>query len=148
MRNPATLLRTRTLRHEARAGGVAAAAVLVVIALAACRDAGPRQRRAALTPVEFVEVVVEIRQAERESLAADSAAAAFDRQKTQILARHGTTEDELREFVRVHSGDFGLMSAVWDSITQRLKYVPPRHDPTVDPAEDQQQPELVSPRSD
>lgn len=103
-------------------------------ALAACQDLGPTDREdgAGLTPMEFVDVVVAIRKAEQEARYEDSAAVVFDRLKAGILEERGVTEEEIREFVHIHSGDFDVMAEVWDSITQRLKYEPRPHDPSAE----------------
>lgn len=82
--------------------------------------------------MEFVDVVVAIRKAEQEARYEDSAAVVFDRLKAGILEERDVTEEEIREFVRIHSGDFDVMSEVWDSITQRLKYEPRERDPSTE----------------
>jgi hypothetical protein len=77
-----------------------------------------------LTPESFVEIMVALREAERAANATDSAGVEFEGRKERILAEHGATEEELRDFVRRHHGDFALMNRLWDSIAQRLKHVP------------------------
>jgi hypothetical protein len=122
-------------RRTARRNGTArAAAVALVIGTLAggcdgARSSEPDPTRTALSPMEFVDAVVAVRRAEQEAKYQDSAAVVFDSLKAAALAERGTTEEEIREFVRARSNDFDLMAEVWDSITQRLKYVPPRHDP-------------------
>lgn len=78
-----------------------------------------------LAPEAFIEIMVELREAEREVGTGDSAAASFARRRSAILERHSATEADIREFVAVHHGDFDVMSRVWEKINQRLKR--PRH---------------------
>ena len=80
-----------------------------------------------LDPEEFIEIMVELREAEREVGTGDSAAVWFARRRSEILARHSATETDLRQFVAVHHGDFDVMSRVWETINQRLKQPRPRH---------------------
>lgn len=73
----------------------------------------------------FVEVVVALREAER-SLPADSTAVErFAERRDSILARHGVSEGDLQAFVRAREEDLAGLQAVWDTINERLKYVPP-----------------------
>lgn len=80
---------------------------------------------APLTPAEFVEIVVEIREAEREVAAEDSAAELFDDRRREILDRHGTTEAELRAFLSANAENLALLEEVWDTIHARLTLPPP-----------------------
>jgi hypothetical protein len=78
----------------------------------------------ALTRAEFIDVVVAIRRAEldleRSDEPGDSAAVLFQARRDSILAAHGTTPEELYEFLEQHS-DLHYMDGVWDGITQGLK---------------------------
>jgi hypothetical protein len=103
----------------------------VLAGLAGCRDAaGTDDASSRLSPDDFMTVLVEIREAEREVEAdGDSAQSRFEARKAEILERHGTTEEELRGFVRRRGEDVEYLSELWDTLNQRLRYVPPRHDP-------------------
>ncbi len=80
---------------------------------------------APLTPAEFVEIVVEIREAEREVAAEDSAAQLFEDRRREILDRHGTTEAELRAFLSANAENLALLEEVWDTIHARLTVMRP-----------------------
>ncbi len=79
----------------------------------------------ALTPEQFIEVIVALREAEREVAEEDSAAALFEERKRAILDRHGTTEEELRGFIVAHHEELPVLQAAWDTITERLKHARP-----------------------
>lgn len=78
----------------------------------------------ALTRDEFIDVVVAIRRAEldleRTGLEGDTVATRFQARRDSILAAHGTTGEQLNEFLEHHT-DLDFMDGVWDSITQGLK---------------------------
>lgn len=97
---------------------LAAAALLVGCGQPAARP-GP-----ALTRHEFIDVVVAIRRAEldleRSVEDGDSVAARFHALRDSIMAAHGTTQEELYEFLEHHT-DLEYMDAVWDSIKEGLK---------------------------
>ncbi len=119
-----------SMRERDTAGGrlptraLAAGVVLAILSAAACGH-GPAEQDDALTAPEFVDIVVALRKAERGLQPADSTAPEFEERKQAVLAAHHATESDVRAFVDAHGGDFELMTAVWDSITQRLRYVPP-----------------------
>jgi hypothetical protein len=99
-------------------------ALLVLhLPLVGCGDREPTGRDTALTPAEFIEIIVALREAERELEEADpdSAAKEFARRRTEILDDYGATEDNVRAFIELNHGRPGLMSIVWDSIAQRLR---------------------------
>ncbi len=75
-----------------------------------------------LDPSEFVDIMVELRAAERALQPSDSTVATFEERKQEILSRHHVTEADVRRFMEVHAGDLQLMAEVWDSITQQLRY--------------------------
>lgn len=93
-------------------------AVLLGVSLVACDG---RDADRALTPEAFADVIVELREAEREALKTDSAVAVYGRRKAEILERHGTTEEELRRFVEVSSRDLPLLDELWEDISLRLR---------------------------
>ena len=103
---------------------VAGFAVFALALVPACAGEPTDGTGGGLTPESFIEIMVALREAERGVLESDSARAEFERERSRILAEHDATEDDLREFVRAHEGDFSLMTQVWDSVAQRLKYVP------------------------
>lgn len=108
--------------------GVARAAGGVLIALAmllaGCGGGGSPKAQEGLTPAEFVDIVVALREAEREMEPGDTAGPSFEDRKREILAAHDATEAEVRAFVERHASDYDLLTTAWDSITQRLRYVP------------------------
>jgi hypothetical protein len=109
---------------------------LLVLAVACGGDpdpAGARTAEQGLSPDRFVEVVAELREAERETAEGDSAEFRFEERRTEILDRYGATEEDLRRFVRIHAGDTELLELVWDSINERLKH---QVDSTDDPLQD------------
>lgn len=77
-----------------------------------------------MTRDQFIDVVVAIRRAELdlegEGEEGDSLSVPFQVRRDSILAAHGTTREELYEFLERHT-DLRYMDAVWDSITQGLK---------------------------
>lgn len=101
---------------------------LVPLVLSGCqRD--PTGRDGGLRTDEFVNVIVELRTAERElerdeALPSDSMEVEFERRRTEILERYGATEDDLLDYVQRHHTRPGLMADVWDTITNRLRTSP------------------------
>lgn len=112
--------------------GLAALAVVLAGGSSGCAGEPTTEEVGALTPDAFVDVIVALREAEREAVVEDSAHLVFQARKEEILAEHGVTEEDVRDFVRLHEGDFALMDRLWDTIAQRLKYVPEPDDPTPD----------------
>ena len=78
----------------------------------------------------FIDVIVELREADREvradSLPEDSAVAAFEARRDSILDHYGVTPDQLRRFAERGVADLERMTEIWDTISQRLKHVPGR----------------------
>ncbi len=87
--------------------------------------AGESADAPALSSEQFIDVIVSLREAEREVADEDSAAALFEERKRVILERHGATEDQLRAFIVRHRGELPVLQAAWDTITERLKYARP-----------------------
>lgn len=86
-----------------------------------------------VTREQFVSAVVALREAEREAVELDTPEERFEERKSEILGEHGVTEDQLRAFLLAHEGDVRYLEAVWDTINERLKHVPLRHDPSLHP---------------
>jgi hypothetical protein len=96
----------------------------VAVSIPACDGLGGSRDPAGLTPEEFISIVVELRRAERELEEADSAAERFEARRAEILAEHEATEEDVRNFAARRGGDLDLMNALWDTINQRLRYLP------------------------
>lgn len=114
-----------------------AAGLALVLALlggvSACGDRGAAaEPGSTLTTDEFVAVVVEIREAEREIAFSDSAREIFETRKREILERHGTSEEDLQRFLTERREDIGFLRDLWDTLNVRLRHVPPRHDPAAE----------------
>jgi hypothetical protein len=114
--------------HERRPEGMVrergVVLALVWVVFAGCAERGPTDGERPLTATEFIEVVVELREAEGEverTVDPDLAEAEFARRRDEILERHGVTAEGLHEFVRRNHGRPGVMASVWDSVTQRLR---------------------------
>jgi hypothetical protein len=101
---------------------------LLPLALSGC-GAEPAAPGQALAPEKFVEIVVALRQAEREverEAHPDSLEAEFERRKGEILDLHSATEEQVRAFMESHRDRPAVMAAAWDSIAQRLRPPPSR----------------------
>jgi hypothetical protein len=99
------------------------AAGLFVLTVAGCDALDPANRGSGLTKAQFVDVIVALREAERELLldeTVDSAHVEFARVKDEILQDHGVTELEIRAFVARHRNRPAAMTEAWDRIAQRL----------------------------
>lgn len=97
------------------------AAALAVLAALGCGRGEATGADTGLTSEEFVEVVVELREAELAVMEEDSAQEMFVRRKAEILERHGTSEEEIRAFVATASRDLPGLEAVWEEISGRLR---------------------------
>lgn len=80
---------------------------------AAC---GGRQPAGPISEEQYVEIYVEILRAADE--AADSIAAS--KRATEILAKHGVSQDDLLKFARLNS-DADYLAEVWLEIENRLR---------------------------
>jgi hypothetical protein len=103
---------------------LAISALGVVMVLDGCDRQQPTEGRTALTPAEFIDAIVALRQAEREverSVDPDSLAVEFARRREAILEEQGVTASQLHDFVERHHRRPGVMAGVWDSVTQRLR---------------------------
>lgn len=106
--------------------------LLAVLLLTACRGGDTTASASVLTDDDFIEVMVELREAERAVEAADSAAELFATRKAGILEQHGTTEDEIRAYVQAASRDLRALDETWNEISERLRR-PVRSDSTALP---------------
>lgn len=97
--------------------------------LAGCAEGGTDPAEDGLTTSEFVEIVTALREAEREVSIEDSAGTLFAERKAEILERRGVTEAELRAFVVALGQDPVGLEQVWDTIAERLKYLPEEREP-------------------
>lgn len=100
-------------------------AAILPLALVACGEAEGGSE--ALEPGEFVDIIVALRQAEREvrrEAHQDSVELEFERRKAGILERHDVTEEEIRGFLERHRDRPRLIASVWDSVAQRLRSPP------------------------
>lgn len=109
------------MKPRRRSLPLAPALLAAILLTGACAD-DATEAQAPLADAEFIEIMVELRQAEWEAESSDSAADVFDRRKAEILDRHQTTEEEIREFVRITSGDLPRLNAIWDSISRQLRH--------------------------
>lgn len=92
---------------------------LSVLALACAGDEPDARAAAGLDTETFIQVFIDLREAD---YLADTPEA-FAAMKDSIMAEYDTTPDDLREFVRVTSGDVDRMSAIWDSIEVRIRRI-------------------------
>lgn len=95
-----------------------AAAVLVAL-LVACSTTEPEG--VGLSTEAFIEIIVELRIADHQI----GDRVAFERRKAEILDEHGATPQDLAAFVQRHGDDVAHLSAVWDTIEQRLTRTEP-----------------------
>ena len=81
--------------------------------LAGCRNPPAEPT---ITRDQFVDVIVQLRQADSET----DDAGVFDARKAEILGDAGVTDSMLLAYARVHGDDIALMAEVWDTIARRL----------------------------
>jgi len=89
--------------------------LLVGVAVAGCGNTLKLQPTR-LSFDEFVNATVELRRAAAET----NSPAEFQLRKRDVERRLRFSDDDLREFARVHAGDARVLSAAWDSIEARL----------------------------
>jgi hypothetical protein len=101
-------------------------ALALVLGLGAC-EREPTGGDRALTPAEFIEVIVALREAELEverEVHPDSVEVEFARRRDEIFERYGVGPEGVRAFVERYHDRPGVMSSVWDSIAHRLRTRP------------------------
>jgi nucleotide-binding universal stress UspA family protein len=92
---------------------------LLALLAAGCGKTTPAteaERPAALLPEQFVEVYVDLRRAAHQAETPEQ----FDALKREVLRRHGLTAQALLDFANAHGADLDKMSALWDTIRDRL----------------------------
>ena len=100
---------------------------------AAAAEPGPPPDTGVVGHDRFIEVVIALREAERAVELRDSAAARFEVRRDSILDAYGVTGEDLTAYLRARGEDVDYLSALWDTINQRLMHVPPRHAPEDNP---------------
>jgi hypothetical protein len=96
---------------------------LLPLLLVGCDALASASRHGGLTKAQFVDVIVALREAEREiiqEVTSDSAHIEFAQRKDEILRSHGVSEEDLRQFVARHQDRPALVTDAWDQIAQRL----------------------------
>lgn len=88
--------------------------VLLTAAVLACGGREPASTEAAITREQFVETYVALRR-----IAGDTAV--VDSLRTVVLAEHGVTEEELRNFVVDRGEHPEELASVWEEIFRRLE---------------------------
>jgi hypothetical protein len=99
---------------------------LLLVLSAGC-EREPTGGDRALTPAEFIEVIVALREAELEverEAHPDSVEVEFVRRREEIFERFGVGPEGVRAFVERYHDRPGVMSSVWDSIAHRLRTRP------------------------
>jgi hypothetical protein len=99
------------------------AAALFPLVVVGCDALDPTARDGGVTKERFIEVIVALREAERELVldeSSDSAHIEFAQRKEDIFQRKGVSEYDLRQFVTRHRDRPAVMTDVWDQIAQRL----------------------------
>ncbi|HUG41553.1 MAG TPA: hypothetical protein VMM12_13780 [Longimicrobiales bacterium] len=120
MTEPLDPTATTAVRVALRRRRRAVLGLLIAATFAGCEreDATASGR---LTPEAFADVIVELREAERDALETDSAMEVFARRKAEILERHRTSEEEIRAFVADPRHDVRMLADVWEEISNRLR---------------------------
>jgi hypothetical protein len=119
---------TKTVGGGARRWGLTLGltALALVLGVGAC-EREPTGGDRALTPAEFIEVIVALREAELEverEVHPDSVEVEFARRRDEIFERYGVGPEGVRAFVERYHDRPGVMSSVWDSIAHRLRTRP------------------------
>jgi hypothetical protein len=100
-------------KAKAEGGRARALRVCAAFALAAGCRAEPSE---AVTPTEFVDVMVALRRADLET----ASPAEYNPRRDSILRAAGVTDSALVDFARRHGRDVAFMAELWDSIALRL----------------------------
>lgn len=90
--------------------------LLIVLAVGAAPGCGrePQAVDGTIPRERFVEVSVALRQIDADSATVDSV-------RAEVLARHGVTAEQLRDFVHAHGERPAELAAIWDEIARRLQ---------------------------
>jgi len=92
-------------------------AIASALALGAAACGGPgREAQVPIDRETFIATYVDLRAT---TIRGDSFAIS-DAQRTQVLERHGVTEEQLLGFVEAHGQDADFMRGVWDQVEARL----------------------------
>ncbi len=98
--------------------GPACLLMVLLVAPTACDPGFPTSEgEASVDRDTFVEVYVELRLAALEWESGRVPEAERDR----ILAEHGVSEDDLREFIEVHGRNVPFMNDVWHEVSDRIR---------------------------
>ena len=89
---------------------------------AACGTGTPPNESQTISPTVFVATYVDLRLA---VLGGQEPERMTDSLRAAVLARHGVTEQELLDFVKVHGSEPSFMKAVWDSVEERINATRP-----------------------
>lgn len=95
--------------------------ILAILPLCACIPEDATESAPALDREGFIQVIVELREAERAVAESDSASELFQHRKEEILARHGTTEEEVRAYADAAATDLREFTETWEEISNRLR---------------------------
>lgn len=109
----------KNFRTRFRLGlGPTALILILVTAPVACDPGFPTSEgEASVDRDTFVEIYVELRLAALEWESGRIPEAERDR----ILAEHGVSEDDLREFIEVHGRNVPFMNDVWNEVANRIR---------------------------
>jgi hypothetical protein len=94
------------------------AAVLLLLLAAAC-DRPPRTSSNTISEDRFVEAYVAMSRVRADTITEDTARA--DSLRAAVLAEHGLTEEQMREFVSARSRNPQQLATVWEQIRTRLE---------------------------
>ena len=90
--------------------------LILLLVCTSCTKPAEPPVQSALTAEQFIDIFVQLRNAQTKNAAPQD----YARAKQQILRKAGATEDDLRQFVKVHSNQITLMASVWDSVQSRI----------------------------
>jgi hypothetical protein len=98
------------------ASSLALALALLVAACGRTSPATEAERPQALSPEQFVQVYVDLRRAAHQAETPEQ----FDSLKREVLRSHGVSARALLDFANANGADLDKMSALWDTIRDRL----------------------------